>query len=226
MQSNEMKKQGLVMRAALVAACLFVATVMTGCGASAVKPTKDAKGRVPVVATNSILSDWVKQVGGDQVVVTTLVPADGDPHTFEPTPRDGLALTKAMLVFENGLHFESWLDELFTASGSLASRVTVSRNITPRKAFCSCHGTSEDPHVFQSVKHAISMVQVIADELGKVDPENAETYNARSKAYIQELEILDSEIRSLVAEVPADQRYIVTAHNTLDTLLRTTDSKF
>lgn len=185
-----------------------------GCGGSSIKPKKDAQGRVPVVATNSILADWVRQVGGDQVLISTLVPADGDPHTFEPTPRDGLALTRAMLVFENGLHFESWLDDLFTASGSQAVRVTVSREITPRKAFCACHGTSEDPHVFQSVKHAKSMVQVIAQELSKADPEHAELYESRSQAYIDQLELLDGEIRTLVEAIPQSNRFIVTAHNT------------
>ncbi|MFO0944004.1 MAG: zinc ABC transporter substrate-binding protein [Pirellulales bacterium] len=214
MQSIEPKSQGLDMRVALLPISLFLATLFVGCESTSIKPSKDAQGRVPVVATNSILADWVKQVGGEQVLVTTLVPADGDPHTFEPTPRDGLTLTRAMLVFEIGLHFEAWLDDLFTASGSVAVRVAVSREITPRKAFCACHGTSEDPHVFQSVKHARSMVQVIAAELSKADPEHAELYSSRSKAYVEELESLDSEVRSLLAEVPEGNRFIVTAHNT------------
>lgn len=185
-----------------------------GCGRDAEQPRKNADGRIPVVATHSILADWIAQVGGDHVAITTLVPAEGDPHTFEPTPRDGRALTRAMLVFENGLHFESWLDELFEASGSRAVRVQVSREITPRKAFCVCHGTSEDPHVFQSVKHARSMVQVIADELSKIDPDHAAKYSERADQYIDKLAQLDQEIQSLVADIPKSQRLIITAHNT------------
>lgn len=192
--------------------CLLV--VVAGCGRSPLPPKKDDQGRIPVVATYSILADWVKQVGGDRVVVTTLVPADGDAHTFEPTPQDGLALTKSMVIFENGLHFEAWMDDLFDASGSLGKRVAVSRDITPRKAFCACHGTSEDPHVFHSVKHAISMVRVIASELSAIDPDHTDEYSQRSNDYVAQLELLDGEIRSLVASVPQDQRTLITGHNT------------
>jgi zinc/manganese transport system substrate-binding protein len=184
-----------------------------GCSRTPVKAQLDPQGRVPVVATYSILADWVKQIGGDHVVVTTLVPAEGDPHTFEPTPQDGMALTKSMLVFENGLHFESWLDGLYEASGSGATRVAVARDITPRKQFCACHGTDEDPHVFHSVKHAKTMVQVIAKELSNAAPQHADEFQARADQYMAELEQLDGEIRQLVESVPAEQRTLVTTHN-------------
>jgi zinc/manganese transport system substrate-binding protein len=187
---------------------------LAGCGGTAVEARRDAQGRIPVVATYSILADWVKQIGGEHVVVTTLVPADGDPHTFEPTPQDGMALNKSMLVFENGLHFESWLDDLYQASGSSATRVAVARNITPRKQFCACHGTDEDPHVFHSVKYAMTMVQEIAQELAAVAPEHADEFEKRARDYITELESLDAEIRQLVESVPAAQRTLVTTHNT------------
>src|SRR3712207_6103652 len=59
-----------------------------------------------VVATWSILSDLIRNVGGDKIDLRTLVPASGDAHTFEPSPSDGVALAGAALVFENGLGFE------------------------------------------------------------------------------------------------------------------------
>jgi zinc/manganese transport system substrate-binding protein len=201
---------GLLTSFSLLSCCSLIG----GCGRSQVQPQRDAQGRIPVVATYSILADWVKQIGGEHVVVTTLVPADGDPHTFEPTPQDGLVLTKSMLVFENGLHFESWLDDLYEASGSNAARIAVARDITPRKQFCACHGTDEDPHVFHSVKHAMKMVQVIAQELSAVAPEHAQEFQLRAQAYVAELEDLDAEIRQLVASVPEEQRTLITTHNT------------
>lgn len=193
----------------------FVLTVglINGCGRSETRAIRDGQGRIPVVATYSILADWVKQIGGEQVVVATLVPAEGDPHTFEPTPQDGMALTKAMLIFENGLHFETWLDDLYQASGSQARRIAVARSITPRKQYCACHGTDEDPHVFHSVKNAIIMVQDIAAELAITAPEFAETFHRRAADYVAQLQVLDSEIRRLVESVPANQRMLVTTHN-------------
>lgn len=99
-----------------------------------------------VVATYSILGDLVRQVGGDRVSVRTLVGPDGDAHTFEPTPRDSVALYDAQLVFENGLGFESWLDDLFDASGSTAGRIVVTRSIEARAVDPADESTDPDDH--------------------------------------------------------------------------------
>ena len=70
-----------------------------------------------VVTSFSILGDITQEVGGDHVNVTTLVGPDGDPHTFEPSPKDSAALSKADVVVVNGLGLEGWLDRLVKASG-------------------------------------------------------------------------------------------------------------
>ena len=63
-----------------------------------------SSGPLTVVTTNSILDDLLRQVAGDWVESKVLVGANGDPHTFEPTPRDNVILKNADLIFENGLH--------------------------------------------------------------------------------------------------------------------------
>lgn len=92
-------------------------------------PSAEGAGPLKVVATYSVLGDLVQQVAGDKVEMTVLVGADGDPHVYEPTPRDAVALSEAAILFENGLEFETWLDSLFTASGSQAERVAVSDGV-------------------------------------------------------------------------------------------------
>ncbi len=92
----------------------------------------DPDAPMTVVATYSILGDLVANVGGEHVDVITLVGPDGDAHTFEPTPADSVALTQAALIFENGLEFETWLDDLYTAAGAGAERVVVSDGIELR----------------------------------------------------------------------------------------------
>jgi zinc/manganese transport system substrate-binding protein len=168
---------------------------------------------ISVVATYSILADFVKRVGGDRVEVTTLVGVDGDPHTYEPAPKDSVAISNAFLIFENGLHFESWLDKLHQSSRSQAERVVVTREITPRSHKCACHGTEQDPHVWHSIKHAISMVGVIAQELSRIDPDSASGYRQRAEEYIGQLQALDDEIRRQVNALPEERRKLVTAHN-------------
>lgn len=81
---------------------------------------------VKVVATFSILADWVQQVGGDRVEVVTIVPAGGDAHAFDPNPDQVGQIADADLIFEVGAGFETWLDDMVAASGSTAQRVVVS----------------------------------------------------------------------------------------------------
>ncbi len=90
--------------------------------------------RLQVITTFSVLGDIVAQVGGDAVDVVVLVPAGADAHDFEPSPTDVGSLEDAMIVFENGLEFEPWLDDLYEAAASDATRVVVTDGITPREA--------------------------------------------------------------------------------------------
>ncbi|MEZ4499279.1 MAG: metal ABC transporter substrate-binding protein [Thermomicrobiales bacterium] len=70
---------------------------------------------VPVVASFSILADIVQQVGGDHVVITTLVTPNMDAHSFEPSLDQIVGLTDAALIFEIGIGFEPWLDRMVEA---------------------------------------------------------------------------------------------------------------
>ncbi len=96
-------------------------------------PASDAQP-LNVVATFSILGDFVQQVAGDRAALTTLVGPGSDAHTYEPTPRDSATLAQADILFENGLEFEGWITQLYEASGSKALRVVVSERITPLPA--------------------------------------------------------------------------------------------
>ncbi|MET0674175.1 MAG: zinc ABC transporter substrate-binding protein, partial [Bradyrhizobium sp.] len=72
----------------------------------------NAAERLNVVASFSIIGDFVRNVGGDSVDVTTLVGPDGDAHVYSPTPADAKRVADAKLVFVNGLGFEGWLSRL------------------------------------------------------------------------------------------------------------------
>ena len=88
-----------------------------------------AQDRLPVVATFSILGDFVGQVGGDRIDLTTLVGPDGDGHVYSPTPADARRVAQAQVVFTNGLDFEGWIDRLIASSGTTAKVVAASDGI-------------------------------------------------------------------------------------------------
>src|SRR5436190_11120590 len=82
--------------------------------------------RPTVVATFSIVGDVVRNVGSDRVNLVVLVGADGDTERYEPTPGDAQTLSKATMIFENGLGSEPWLNRLYGGSGSSGQRVRIS----------------------------------------------------------------------------------------------------
>lgn len=115
---------------------------MAGVCLSAVLGTAQAAEPLKVVASFSILGDIVREVGGADISLTTLVGPDGDAHGYEPTPGDAKKLADARVLVVNGLDFETWLPKLTKASGFAGQTVTASKGVTPRKF--AGHGDGHD----------------------------------------------------------------------------------
>ncbi|SEO00313.1 zinc ABC transporter substrate-binding protein [Bradyrhizobium sp. OK095] len=167
-----------------------------------------AAERLNVVASFSILGDFVRAVGGDRVNVTTLVGPDSDVHVYTPAPSDAKRIADARLVIVNGLGLEGWLPRLVQSSGSKATVVTASAGIAPLKL-----GSAADPHAWQSVPNARVYVTDIANALAAADPDDAEFFRTQAKAYLEELEALDREVRDAVAKIPPERRKVISTHD-------------
>ncbi|MDI3567000.1 metal ABC transporter solute-binding protein, Zn/Mn family [Bradyrhizobium sp. Arg816] len=167
-----------------------------------------AAERLNVVASFSILGDFVRNVGGDRVNVTTLVGPDSDVHVYTPAPSDAKRIADAKLVIVNGLGLEGWLPRLVQSAGSKAQVVTASAGIAPLKL-----GSAADPHAWQSVPNAKIYVSDIANALAAADPDDAEFFRARAKAYLDTLEALDREVREAVAKIPLGRRRVISTHD-------------
>src|SRR6185369_13924399 len=82
-----------------------------------------------VVSSFSLLGEVVERVGGDRIQHHVLVGPNTDSQTYEPVPQDTAELAGAALIVQNGLGFETWLDRLYSASGSRATRVPVAERL-------------------------------------------------------------------------------------------------
>ncbi|WP_369726623.1 metal ABC transporter solute-binding protein, Zn/Mn family [Bradyrhizobium sp. LLZ17] len=167
-----------------------------------------AAERLNVVASFSILGDFVRNVGGDRVNVTTLVGADSDVHVYTPTPSDAKRIADAKLVIVNGLGLEGWLPRLVQSSGAKAQVVTASDGVAPLKL-----GSAADPHAWQSVPNARIYVSDIANALAAADPDDADFFRTQAKAYLEKLDTLDREVRDAVAKIPPERRRVISTHN-------------
>lgn len=165
-----------------------------------------------VVTSFSVLGDITRQVGGDDVQVTTLVGPDGDPHTFEPSPKESALLSKADVVVVNGLGLEGWIDRLVKASGFKGELVVASQGITTQ-TLEEDGQTVTDPHAWNNVANGVIYAQNITKALVKADPEDAAALNARGEKYVAELKALDSWVKQQFSPIPRDKRKVLTSHD-------------
>jgi zinc/manganese transport system substrate-binding protein len=169
-------------------------------------PAARAEEPLNVVASFSILGDFVRNVGGDRVSVTTLVGPNGDVHVYTPAPADAKKIADAKLVIINGLGLEGWLPRLVQSSGSKAVIVTATNGIAPLKI-----GADADPHAWQSVANAKIYVTNIRDALVAADPAR-EIYRANTETYLAKLDALDREVREAIAQIPPARRKVISTH--------------
>lgn len=164
-----------------------------------------------VVTTFSILEDFVRQVGGTKVEVTSLVPFGADPHAWEPTPKEARLVAEANLLVANGGGFDQWLLDLQKSAAQKDTPVVIASEGLVSLAGHHDHGG--DPHFWLSVPNAIHYVENITMALIKLSPADQEYFSARSRAYIEKLEELDHRLLEELGQIPAANRVIVAYHN-------------
>lgn len=170
-----------------------------------------AQEKLHVVASFSILGDMVKQVAGDAVELKTLVGPDADAHAYTPSPTDARTVAQADLVIINGLGLEGWLERLATGAGNKAHITIASQGITALPMDDS--PASLDPHAWQSLHNARIYIANIRDALALANPAQAALYRANAQRYLQELDILDAQVKTIITSVSLQQRKVISTHD-------------
>ncbi|MBO2520422.1 MAG: manganese transporter [Firmicutes bacterium] len=173
-----------------------------------------AEARVHAVATTGMIADAVRAVGGDRVDVVGLMGPGVDPHLYRASQGDVRRLASADIIFYNGLSLEGRMEEILERMARQKPTVAVSESI-PAALLLEPEGFAGqyDPHIWFDVALWKMAVERIRDGLIQVDPEGEAVYRANAEAYLAELDELDAYIRRKVAELPAQSRVLVTAHD-------------
>ena len=187
---------------------VFAATATIALAAPASAKTVEA------VASFTVLADMVRQVGGDHVHVVSMVPPNGDPHEYEPTPDDAKHIKSADLVFTSGLGLEGWFSRLAKASGYAGKPVIASDGIKSRKME-EDGKTITDPHAWNSIPNAEIYVDNIEKALSSADPDDAAAFKANAATYEAKLKDLDTYAHAQVDSVPKNERKVLTTHDAL-----------
>lgn len=162
---------------------------------------KGENGKIEVVVSILPLVDFVRQVGGDEVEVTVMVPPGASPHSYEPKPSQLRAVSRAEMFVKvgTGVEFElAWMDRL----------VQINKDMLVLNSSQGIQLIGNDPHVWLSPLNAEKMVQRIYDGLVKIDPGNKEYYINNKDSYLRQLAELDAHIREQLGNVK-DRRFIV-----------------
>ena len=156
--------------------------------------SQNTDNKILVAVTILPEAEFVEKVGGERVKVMVMIPPGASPHTYEPTPKQLVEVSKAKIYFKvgSGVDFElSFMNKI----------IEVNRNIKVVDCSEGIQVLDKDPHIWLSPRNARIMVKNIYDALVQIDPENKDYYYQNMKSYIQELDNLDKEITRILANV-------------------------
>jgi ABC-type Zn uptake system ZnuABC Zn-binding protein ZnuA len=224
---------GAIALGSVVAACQATGASPNSAPGSDASPEPNA---LRVLATTTVLADFVRNVGGGKVVVDSLVPKGGEVHTFDPTPADIAKVADADLIVMNGLGLDEWLGDLATDAGAADTAVIeLAENLDGVTYLAgdehegeehegepeeSGHPDEEEghvgeefnPHLWLNVAYAQKYVARLTEALKTADPTDVATYDANATTYQARLAELDSWARQQIEAIPAENRKIVSFH--------------
>lgn len=168
---------------------------------------------INAVTSFGILADVVKNVGGEHVKVTSIVPPNGDPHSYEPSPGDVKLIKSADVIFLSGMGLENWFQRLAKAAGTTTAPIAVSKGIETYSVTAGYGHFRADPHVWNDVDNVQVWVNNIEAALIEVRPDLTNEIQQAAHAYREKLTALDASIHAKLTSLPTDKRDILTNHD-------------
>ncbi|ANQ84383.1 putative periplasmic solute binding protein [Azoarcus olearius] len=165
-----------------------------------------------VVTTLAQIAEPLSVIAGPRARVSSLLGPGVDPHLYRLTRSDVARLTRADLVFYNGLHLEAQMEEMLQSLATRKPVVAIAAGVDPARLRGGA-GQARDPHIWMDPALWRSALETAVAALAAVDPEGAEGYRSRARDYFQRLNRLQTYVGEVLASVPASARVLVTAHD-------------
>lgn len=205
--------------AAVLALAVLLLTLAACSPATGASPPPGSP--LPVVSSTAILADFARNVGGDAVTVSSIIPPGADIHTFRLTPGDSARISRARLILTNGAGLDDFLDAAIASArnhGSVSLAVANGLALpVDRQPVASSQHADEDhgdgPHLWLDPAYAMLYAERIRDALAAVDPPRAAVYERNAASYLRHLRDLDEDIARALSAVPAQRRVLITFHD-------------
>lgn len=198
--------------------CLVAAGCVVGRGAPADLPANQGP-RLAVVTTVAPLTSIAATIAGGTATVTGLVPEGTNSHTFEPAPSAAKVLSRADVVFVNGLKLEDPTEELARANLAPGAEIVElgARTIQPERYIYDFsfprEGGKPNPHLWTNPPMAKVYAEVMAEAMAKHEPANAHVYRESFTRFAAKVDELDEAMKKATATLPQDRRKLLTYHD-------------
>ena len=176
-----------------------------------------AEDKLAIASFSTILTEIAQKVGGQEVTVTGLIQLGQDPHEFQLSPSDLQAVSGARVVLTSGKNLEHYFNNLRDATKAdllpVGDKLPSLKMRAGEDEKTAKSGFIEDPHWWNSVPNVEEATFIVRDELVKLDPAHADEYRANAQSYADQLQQLNGWVKQKIAELPRDQRKLVTSHD-------------
>ncbi len=184
--------------------------------------TAAKKDKLLVATTFTVIADLAKNVAGDAADVVSITRPGAEIHNYQPTPRDLLRVRNADVVLWNGLGLERWFRKFITRIKG-ATEVVVSEGVEPLPIREGPYTDQPNPHAWMSPDDVSVYINNIEAALSDADPENAEVYRSNADTYLQQVEAVAINLKSILDDVPQSQRWLATTEGAFSYLAREFD---
>ena len=184
--------------------------------------TAAKKDKLLVATTFTVIADLAKNVAGDAADVVSITRPGAEIHNYQPTPRDLLRVRNADVVLWNGLGLERWFRKFITRIKG-ATEVVVSEGVEPLPIREGPYTDQPNPHAWMSPDDVSVYINNIEAALSDADPENAEVYRSNADTYLQQVEAVAVNLKSILDDVPQGQRWLATTEGAFSYLAREFD---
>ncbi len=178
-----------------------------------------AQERVKAVTSFTILADMAANVAGEVADVVSITKPGAEIHNYQPTPGDLVAAQDANLVLWNGLNLEQWFAQFLDNLPDVPNAV-LTDGIEPIGIGEGPYEGKPNPHAWMSPSDALIYVDNIRAAFSEVDPDNAAVYAANAAVYAAEINAIIAPIQEALADIPEDQRWLVTSEGAFSYLAR------
>ncbi len=178
-----------------------------------------AEDRMKVVTTFTVLADMAANVAGDAADVVSITKPGAEIHGYEPTPQDIVRASDADLILWNGMNLELWFEQ-FLANMEDVPSATLTDGIDPISISGGSYEGKPNPHAWMGLDNALIYIDNIVAAFSEQDPDNAELYIANAESYKEELRSTIEPLRAAIAEIPEENRWLVTCEGAFSYLAR------